>query len=395
MDRLDNGYEILDGWFARPRMAAAQGQTRAAISAAPSSDNVLTVDEALDAVGLDAAARPWFPDWLAVCGMSMFEGHVLVRNQPQGDRAVAVLAVLATPLTSDEIAEHLDPKPAVSSLRNALAVDDRVQRVDRYKWGLPAWGQPEYGGIRAAIATLLDEAGGEMAVAEVVQRIAGQFSVSPSSVLAYASSPPFQALGGVVRHATGPTEVRKQPEQTRRLFRREDSWVLRTQITKDHLRGSGFPVPIAIATITDLEYGDTCLIPSPIGEQVVVWTSTQVAFGTIRRLLDDRGIEEGAEVFLVLGDDDWFDIEVVPLLTGDPLHDAQVLAGQVPSSDETEVVRLLGRAVGLPPRALPASMADWFRDRGYNDIADLLDRAITRHTPDGPAASAGRRVLGG
>lgn len=80
---------------------------------------------------------------------------------------------------------------------------------------------------------------------------------------------------------------------------------------------------------------------------------------------------------------------------GDPLHDAQVLAGQVPSSDETEVVRLLGRAVGLPPRALPVSMADWFRDRGDNDIADLLDRAITRHTPDGPAASAGRRVLGG
>lgn len=391
LDRLDDAYTIEDGWCVVPTLDAAQSATQTRLQEHADQYGVARVDD-VDLVECSNPERmaSLTKAWLEYCGYTVDGEHVFTRTQSVGDYAASVLSVTGSPLSAQEIVDRFVFERTAGSLRNAMSTDDRFERVDRDRWALSEWGLAAYAGIRSLIREQIASGGGRVKLDNLVEHITGKYSVTTSSVVAYATAPPFETREGIVRLAGTDREVRKSPERTRRLYRREQAWVYRIRVTTDHQRGSGSVAPVAIATILDLQFGDTRQLSSPLGPQAIGWTGIQPSFGTIRRFLMDGDIAAGTEAFLVIRDDGTFGFEPVPSLSGEPLRDALTMVGASRALYGEAARAALIAGIGLPVDSPVASIIGGYRERGDGDVADLL--LSVRDTLEGgePAARAVR-----
>lgn len=393
LDRLDDAYEIENGWCVVPTMTAARTVTQTQLQERADPYGVVHLDD-LDLV---ETSRPEHQTdltaaWLTHCGYVIDGGLALTRTQSVGDYGAAILSIVGSPLGAQEIVDRFAVGRSAGSLRNAMGTDDRFERVDRDRWALKEWGMEAYAGIRSVIREQVARSGGRADLGDLVEYVTGRYSVTSSSVIAYASTPPFTCKGGEVRLAAGDRGLRKTPGRTRRLFRRSSAWAFRIRITTDHLRGSGSAAPVAIAGILDLQFGQTRQLDSPLGPQAVAWTGTQPSFGSIRRFLMDGDIAADTEAFLVIHDGGTFGFEPARELTGNPLLDAVALIGAPPTEDRDEVRAALTAAIGLPEASPLSSIIGEYRERGDSDVADLVtsvrDYLETGQVPDQPAHHA-------
>ncbi|WP_421874590.1 sigma factor-like helix-turn-helix DNA-binding protein [Mycolicibacterium wolinskyi] len=385
LDRLDDAYEIEGGWCVVPTMTAALEFTRTQLAERADQFGVVLLGD-LDLIESQRTEhRPSFTaSWLAHCGYVIQGESVLTRTSSVGDYAAAVLSLAGSPLSSQEIVDQFVFDRSARSLGNALGADVRFERVDRDRWALKEWGMEAYTGIRSMIRELVARGGGRARLEDVVEYITARYSVSGSSVIAYAAAAPFTTKDRIVQLG-GERTVRKSPQQTRRLFRRLGAWSYRVRITTDHLRGSGSVAPMAITTILDLSEGETLQLDSALGPQSIAWTGIQPQFGTIRRFLMEEDVAADTEAFLVIYDDHTFSFEQARDLIGDPLADALSLVGAQPTSDPAAARIALATAIALPEDAPVASIIGDYRARGDNDVADLLlairEQLETGHVP--------------
>ncbi|GGC53583.1 hypothetical protein IEU95_09930 [Hoyosella rhizosphaerae] len=373
IDRLDDAYQITEGWCVVPTLTAAREWTAAQLQERTDYHGVGRLEE-LDLIECspDLNQSELTAEWLRSCGYIVDDTTVLTRTASVGDYAAAILFLRGSPMTADEIIECFAVKRTAGSLKNAMTNDERFERVDRKEWALAEWGMEAYAGIRSVIRKELAKAGGAISINRLVEHITGKYSVSSSSVMAYASTPPFELRGGMVKSAGMSRETRKPPARTPRLYRRGDEWIYRVRINHDHLRGSGSVAPVAIAAILGMAYGDKLQLASELGDQSINWTGTQPAFGTIRRFLLKDDISADTEVFLRIRDDRSFDIEVIGELSGDPLADALALIGVPSGIAAEEARRAFAAAIQLPEDSPVVSIIGGYRDRGESDVADSL-----------------------
>ncbi|CAM3078866.1 sigma factor-like helix-turn-helix DNA-binding protein [Tsukamurella hominis] len=390
LDRLDDSYEIVDGWCAAPTIAEAENRTRQLLDAAAGPHGVVRIGDV--AFGPEPAPERTTRSWLERCGYVVDGDHVITRISSVGDYAAAVLSIEGAPLGAQQIVDRFAHERSARSLANSLSSDDRFARVDRDRWALAEWGLEGYAGIKAAIGRELDQAGGAVPLDDLVEAITSRFSVSATSVLAYASNPPYELRGGIVRGATTARHPRKAPEHTARLYRHGDAWALRVRVTGEHLRGSGFIAPIAIAGILGMSHGDKVVLASDYDEQAVNWTGNQPIFGTIRRYLLAYDVSAGTEVLLIFGDEQLFTVEVVDSASGDPVRDALVLIGAGRRLRGDSARRAFARAVCLPEDSPLTTIIGAYRSRGDDDIAELLLTARTA-IQDDEAQDAGPAPL--
>ncbi|OBJ37426.1 hypothetical protein A5630_04620 [Mycolicibacterium mucogenicum] len=372
LDRLDDVYEIEDGWCVVPTMIAAQEFTRTQLAERANQHGVIRLDE-LDIV--EASRIDQKPNltasWLMYCGYIICGEHVLTRTSSVGDYAAAVLFLEGSPLSPQEIVDRFVFDRSARSLGNALGDDDRFERVDRDRWALKEWGMEAYTGIRSLIRELIARGGGRARLEDVVEYITGRYSVSASSITAYSAAAPFTTKDGIVQLG-GERTARRSPRQTRRLFRRANGWAYRVRITTDHLRGSGFVAPIAITTILDLSEGQTLQLDSRLGPQAVAWTGIQPQFGTIRRFLMDEDVAAGTDAFVIINDDRSFSFEQARPMVDEPIADALTLVGASPAPDPIDARIALATAIELPADAPVSSIIGDYRARGDDDVADIL-----------------------
>lgn len=393
LDRLDDAYEISDGWCVVPTMTAVETITQTLLQERADKYGVVRLDE-FDVI---QSSRPEkLPDltaaWITRCGYIVDGNHVLTRTSSVGDYGAAVLSMEGSPLSSQEIVDRFAFERSARSLGNSLSADDRFERVDRDRWALKEWGMDAYSGIRSIIREQVARGGGRATLNDLVEYITERYSVSGSSVVAYAGAAPFTTKDGIVRLATEDQGARKAPERTRRLFRRSGAWAYRVRISTDHLRGSGSVAPHAIATILGLRAGETRQLESRLGPQSVAWTGLQPQFGTIRRFLMDADTSADTEAFLVICDDGTFAFETARELVDNPLVDALSLVGAPPVLDREEARIALARAICLPEASPVTSIIGGYRERGDGDIADLLTSVRsyleTGTSPEAPTHSA-------
>jgi hypothetical protein len=373
LDRLDDAYQIQDGWCAVPTVTAVEALTQTQLEEAANQYGVVRLDALtlVETIEPDRLAE-LTASWLTHCGYIVDENHVFIRTQSVGDYAAAVLSVAGTALSGQEIVDRFVFDRSVGSLKNAMGTDERFERVDRDRWALSEWGMEAYAGIRSVIREQVAQRGGRVELDALVEYITSRYSVTASSVVAYATSPPFQCKSGVVSAAEVDRDIRKTPERTRRMYRRPGAWAYRVRITTDHLRGSGSVAPMAVANILELQFGDTRHLASPLGDQTIAWTGMQPQFGTIRRFLIDQDIAADSEAFLVIHDDGSFAFEVAREITDNPLLDALSLIGAQLTTDRETARRELCAAISLPESSPVASIIGGYRERGDDDIADLL-----------------------
>jgi len=374
LDRLDDAFEVVDGWAAAPGVRMAKDRTLAMLDDLVDDHGVVEVAAVAAVLPLPA---PELEAWLTWCGVSLADGWALTRTRSMDDHAAAVLAIAGEPLALEEIASRIGRDLNLRSLANRLNDDDRFVRTDKAVWALAGWGHEQYSGLRAEIARLLQKAGGEIELQALVDDLCGRFDVSPGSVQTYASSGEYELRAGMVRRRATRAVPRKRPEDTKRLYRVGETWCFRLVVNHEHLRGAGLTVPYGVATAAGCAPGETITLVSRLGPQAVRWTGTQPGLATIRRFLEDMGVGEGDIVFLRFGPGDVFDVGPAPEANGsDPVRGALRLVGV--GRVDGDPTPVLAVAAGLDKGAKPRRVLSTFRRRGDEEIVALLEDAWLR-----------------
>nr|WP_274608076.1 sigma factor-like helix-turn-helix DNA-binding protein [Bifidobacterium pongonis] len=369
-------FSVSDGWLASPSIDDAVKLVKTDLPQAADKYGVVDLTPSASHASSEQRERENrnFADWLSYSGIIMYKDHAII-GRAQNDRAVAVLSIEGHPLTTDEIAERIGAGNA-RSMRNRLADDERIMRVDVSSWGLRDWNLEEYSGIRQEIRERIERNGGSVKLDDLMDELCSQFSISSKSVMTYAASLPFASSNGVVTLAGAERfdVPDADPYGTPRLFRIDGGWALRTTVNAEHARGSGSILPLAVAHILGMRFGDSAELASPLGTQSVYWTGTNVNLGTIRRFIQAGVIGVGDEAFLKFMDDGSFALEPARSLNGDALHDALALACCPETSDDRRAFDALRETLGNRDCSSFATLTELFAQRGDGDIADLLRR---------------------
>jgi hypothetical protein len=384
LDRLDDYFEVTDGWAAAPTVAVAREKTSALLEDVASEEGAVTLDVAQSLTGMP---RDELRAWLTWCGLPVVADSVLTRTSSAGDHAASVLAVAGEPLEITEITARMVPRRSTGTLTNALGSDERFVRTNRTTWALARWPVDAYTSIREMVADAVDRADGGVSLDSLVDDLTSRFDVAASSINTYASAGEFEVHDGVVRRRDIVATPRRTPGDTRRLHRHATEWRYRVRVNTDHLRGSGFTLPAGVAAVVSCGPGETVELPSRLGNQTVRWTGLQPASGTVRRFLDELHVTEGQDVFLVYADNGSFDLQPTapPDPDAGPFAAALALVGAQPNRDHIDATAVLATAAGLDAEAKPRRILSAYRRRGDDEVASLLERAWIP-TSDQPAA---------
>ncbi|HEY9313469.1 sigma factor-like helix-turn-helix DNA-binding protein [Williamsia sp.] len=343
-----------------------------------------TGDEAL--VPLSAVATglkmpaPEAARWLGRGGFTVLEDQVINGPTTTGDLICAVLSIAGTPCTFDEIVTGLAGEPrSRSSVRNALVTDDRIVKTDRTTYGLRRWGGQQYLPVHRQIGHLLDAAGGRIDIADLISQISEKYDVTESSIRAYAGAGEFVTREDVVTRRSETYVHRKSPAKTRFLYRDGATIRWATTIGAAHLKGSAFNIPSALAGLIGVGPGNPVQLPSRLGPQSLIWVSVQARVGTIKRFVEDLGLEPGDPIFLEFSPTG-FDVKrLVPRPGSDPIDQIFSLIGQ--GSEHVDNQHALCTAVAaalfLPEDADADTVVATLRHRKELELAELVSTALT------------------
>ncbi|MEU4100788.1 sigma factor-like helix-turn-helix DNA-binding protein [Streptomyces tanashiensis] len=385
-DRAVDGEWIIQGDAAR-RTAMADDLLAAC------GETPLAWDEAV-AVGERHGVRAEvLADWAAEIGrFRTMDGHMLYWGRSVNDRAVAVLSLRGEPMSMEDVHDRLADGTTINSMRNQIWTDERFVRLDRNLYGLRQWGGEEYLGIREMIAREIRQAGGEIEVNALVDAICGRFDVVPASVRTNLGAPEFtRTRRGWVGLAAeqprdgeaAPYNPRRDVARTRRCFVGADGrWWYRFEVTGDHLRGSGAPVPSGWAA--HLGAVPACE-PIPLrhdaGESVLQWR-TQPVLGSIRPLMEHIGATVGDQVFLNVTDGE---LTALRLPAAQPEARPEVgaarLTGWTAAVTAAEAIDVIGLRTGMGSGQEATALLQHLGDRGDRDIVGLLEQALTGTVP--------------
>jgi hypothetical protein len=133
LSALDGAYEIEDGWCATPAVQGAKAATGTWLREHADKHGVADMSgfTLLHASKHVALPEKSTRDWLAYCGYEVHEDWIFTRTSTIGERVASMLSITGSPLSSQEILDHEPESRALTSLRNAMGMDERFERVDR------------------------------------------------------------------------------------------------------------------------------------------------------------------------------------------------------------------------------------------------------------------------
>ncbi|MFJ2751015.1 sigma factor-like helix-turn-helix DNA-binding protein [Streptomyces sp. NPDC087297] len=388
--RLLPGGTLVGTWIVQGDAAALRAVMQEDLLAA-CGDTPLAWDDAV-ALGLRYGVRgEVLADWAADLGrFQVRDGRLLYWGRSLNDRAAAVLALHGTPMSMEDIHEQLADGTAINSMRNQIWTDERFIRLDRNLYGLRAWGGEEYLGIREMIAREITNAGGEAEVNAIAEAISSRFDVSAASVRTNLGGPGFaRTRRGWVRvvDETGEQDAPYVPRNdvagTRRCFVGADGrWWYRMEVTGDHLRGSGFPVPAGWAAhIGGAPHREPVQLRHEVGETSLSWRA-QPTLGSVKPLLEHVGATVGDQVFLNVTDGHLNALRLPAPPDGlSPETGAARLTGWTAAVTPAEAVEVIARRIGMEPGQDRAALLERLAERGDKDIAELLEQALSGAVP--------------
>ena len=373
IDRLDESFEIADGWAAVPSLNEAERRTRELVRENSDELGTASVSSVASALGIDLAERTAeFHQWLSFLDLPCFQERIVTQANSIPDWAVVVLAHEGKPLSATEIAERMPISRSEASIRNALATDVRIVRVDRRSFGLALWGLETYSGIRELIGRYLDSNGGSADLEDLVSDLTDKFDVAENSVRAYASSFPYELREGRVSRQD-PDAPPKEGNlgAARRCYATPQGVAFRFEVTSEHWRGSGSVIPTDLARCIGLKEGDSITLPCSDGDQTVYWTGLQPSIGSVKRLVEHLGIKPGEWAMAVFGAKGDFSLHRMDLsaLSGLPL--AQTITGTEYASPGRER-GAIAAALSLPAESGWSSIIAAATDRGEEDLVAAL-----------------------
>ena len=365
-------HRVVDGWITSEESAALALRLTEELA----ERTVIPLEEAERRPLEGGVPQEHVLAWLSALPHSrVMDDHLVRWGRNLPDKAFAVLTAVGRPLHFDELVERVGTGFNESGFRERIHGDERIMRRDRRLFGLRAWGGREYLGLEETMRRQLMEAGGEMPVGTLIERVTDWFDITESSIRAMAAGsefarprPGWVALPGVVTART-PYRPRRTVERTRRCFRDpEGLWWLRVELNGEHLRGSGFPIPSGFAVSVGM--GPGCRLPVRIGDRpsIAAWKN-QPLMNSIRPLLLLEDAQVGDHAFITLTEGRVLcRLHKADAVPADPFSASLYLAGR----SVTDGPPSLAHAVGLPEDAGPAELMAHLTDRGDQDLLTLL-----------------------
>jgi len=156
---------------------------------------------------------------------------------------------------------------------------------------------------------------------------------------------------------------------------------LRTLITFEILRGSGSPLPLAVANWLGVKPGIRRSFQSGDEQVTVSWPESATSgptLGSIRKIVTRHGCEEGDIVLLCFANDE-MTAELLPVSTTDLEHATRtkrlaMLTGLPVTGNNITDQGIVKRALGQ--QCISRSIASILRSRGDHDIANLINETI-------------------
>jgi hypothetical protein len=376
LDQFDDNFESDGTWVALPSIHAVTIETSLKFDQAASAAGVCRETD------LESVAAEWgmalseLRSWLSHLGYRELLGHWIAPNlRSLPDLAYAALYARGAAASVEEVMNVLNVERSTNSLRNALAADSRFVRVDVRLWGLRDRGTSEYSGIRTAIAAAVDVEG-QITVDELVADLTDRYAVSPSSILAYASTWPFETVGRMVKRATVAHAPRRSLSQTKNLYARGESiFAYKFKVNSEHLRGSGTPMPSSLAVGIGLQPGEKFQLSASTKPITISWITAQPSFGSVRQQLIELDAQEGDDAILELsGTHASIRLVRKNLPQSEPRARALALIGL---DDGTQFESApFCRALGLGESAPWPSIVHVLRDRGETELATSIVEAL-------------------
>lgn len=383
LDKLDDGFESDGTWVAVPSLGHAASETNVRFSDYANDHGAATITDAMAAFDAWSPLRPdELMDWLEHLGYSFVDDFVFgpsVRSIPE--RAAAFLSMVDAPQSVDVIHQAACPDRSLVGLRNQLTGDpDTFSRTGRSTFGLAEWGLRRYSTVKDAIGELVDDAGGSVALEDVVHDLSSSFGVAPGSITTYAHAWPFEVVGGSVRRASQPraSERIKSLAEVRNVYQDGDAFLFRTVVTHDHLRGSGTNISTGLARLLGVQEGHETAFQNEFQPVKVRWTGLQPTIGSLRVLVTalDAAIDDGLRLrFGQTGDVTAY---LIPRDTGSSIESRISTLLDVPKVTYGSVAQ----RIGIDRHSSRSDILKALRARGETDLADLIaDPALTLEAP--------------
>ncbi|MDY6808082.1 MAG: hypothetical protein SW127_03605 [Actinomycetota bacterium] len=323
LDRLDDHFEVVDGWVVAPDMRVAKAKTIDMLEQYETDCGVVSVDDAAQALDLTSTETV---EWFAACDIQVVGSSAVLVTRPLTDHAAALIEAVGAPVSTATLMDLLTTDRPPAHVERALVADGRFVHDESGLWS----------------------------------------TCAPADE---------QVIPG---HHTAAVR------QARRLYRVGEAWCYRITVNADHLRGSSLALPAGVASAFGARPGTLREISSDLGPQSVRWTGATPTCGTIRRFLVERRLRLGDIAFLVCSDAGRFDVrsDVKPH-AGDhvPLRAAASLVGHQAPDDlsDAELVAALVSAVGLPAETKPRRILSAYQVRD-EAVAELLAKQWVVHS---------------
>ena len=240
--------------------------------------------------------------WLSRGGKCRWFEDDLVRwNVPIADKLHFALGRLSKPSTAEDLLAVIEEQRSVKGARNVMSTDDRFKRTSQRLWALSEWGLPEYRGIALSIRKMLEESGGALPIAEVVQRMHSVFRTPENSASAYCHAPLFVIEGEKVR-------IRRQEEEyifpvvpktgvPGMFLLGQDRISILLKVDRNVLRGSGKAIGAGSPTLLRIDPGSARTFTGQDGLSLRVTFSetslTGPTLGSMRKIAERLRADQG------------------------------------------------------------------------------------------------------
>ena len=348
----------------------------------------VSLEQAERILGAWGLRKAFHHQWLTREGRCRwFEDYLVRWNVPTADKLHFALASLSEPSTAEELLAFAGERRSVQGARNIMSVDNRFTRTSQRQWGLSEWGLPEYRGIALSIRKMLEDAGGSLPIAEVLEKMHGVFGTPKGSVSAFCRAPLFVIEGESVR-------VRRQDEEyvfpdvpragVPGMFSLGDDRIgILLKVDRDVLRGSGQAIGAGSPTVLRMIPGSGRTFRGQDGLSLKISFSetgiTGPTLGSMRKIAESLGATRGDWLTLVL-DLRQGHLEARATRVGDHQPTWGLVGRLTGLADHVDLTGL-GKALGCDP----AKVKEVLASRGDRVVIDAMPHEENIHHPEGSA----------
>ncbi|NEG69612.1 hypothetical protein [Bifidobacterium choloepi] len=381
-------------WVGRPTIGQAKARFDLMLKTKVEAHAVVPLAEleSVGAFGDDGALTATMSRWLADSRYTVYGSDLILGDRP-GVLVPAVLYIEDRPLTIAELQELVPARQSETALYQTLAGDDGTMMVGPKTWALREWGMREYHNYGQLMREVLAEHGGTMGRREFSRVCREDCGVPPTALSANLAGGWFLCEGGAGGTVTltdnpGDYMPADDPTHAHRLFRVDGpAWAFRADaglrggdsVDGGAVRNDNTTLPRTVAAALRMPFGSSRMFHAAYGHQLVEWEGTALFLKKTGVILDSAALAPSEPVFLVFGDDGWFETRRIGPFDGNPLHAALTLAGQPVTDNPVLALAYLRRSIGAdatPAGSDPiidlADLAGQFAARGDKDIAAQL-----------------------